>query len=333
MTEKRRTLIIGGGSIGERHLRCFQQTGRADVMLCEINDDLRETLRDRYQLAQVFGTFEEALAAKPDIAVICTPAHLHIPMARQLAERDISFLMEKPVSTSLEGVAELATLIDEKNLLTGVAYVHRSNPLLAGMRDAIRAGRFGKPLQINGISGQHFPYYRPAYREIYYTKHETGGGAIQDALTHLLNLGEWFVGPITDVVADADHNALEGVEVEDSVNVLARHSRLMGSYTLNQHQSANETQVTVICENATVRFEGHKGRWSYLTEPETEWQLGEELTFERDTLFINQANAFLDCWAQRTPFVCTLGEGVQTLKVALAILESVSDKSWKKISV
>lgn len=331
MTQQWKTLIIGGGSIGERHLRCFQQTGRTEVMLCEINADLRETLRERYQLAEPFETLEEGLSANPDIAVICTPAHLHIPMATQIAEQNVSFLLEKPVSTSLEGVADLSKVIAEKELLTGVAYVHRSNPLLAGMRDAIHSGRFGKPLQINCISGQHFPYYRPAYRQIYYTQHAMGGGAVQDALTHLLNLGEWFVGPITEVVADADHNALAGVDVEDSVNVLARHDHLMASYTLNQHQAANETQVTVICENATVRFEGHNGRWRYLTEPETEWQLGEELTFERDTLFINQANTFLDCFEQRAPFLCTLDEGVQTLKVALAILDSVSDKSWKKI--
>ena len=31
-------LIIGVGSIGERHLRCFRATGRADVWIVEINE-------------------------------------------------------------------------------------------------------------------------------------------------------------------------------------------------------------------------------------------------------------------------------------------------------
>jgi len=332
MTDLLKTLIIGGGSIGERHLRCFQQTGRTDVQLCEINDDLRTTLRDRYQLEHVFPDLKTALKEQPDLAVICTPAHLHIPMAIQLAEQGIDLLIEKPVSTSLEKIESLTELIEAKSLIAGVAYVHRSNPLLGKMRDAILDNRFGKPVQINCVSGQHFPHYRPAYREIYYTRHETGGGAIQDALTHLINLGEWIIGPVTKLVADADHNVLEGVDVEDSVNVIARHDQIMASYTLNQHQAVNEMVVTVICERGTIRFEGHHGRWSFITKPETDWQIDDEATLERDTLFLNQANAFLNSVRNRTPFACTLNDGVQTLRAALAILDSVSSQKWKTIS-
>jgi predicted dehydrogenase len=331
MTAPLKTLIIGGGSIGERHMRCFQQTGRADVLLCEINDQLRQTLEDRYQLENVFAELSEAIQEQPDLAVICTPAHLHIPIAIQLAKQGIDLLVEKPVSTTLEGLTELANLIEEHSLIAGVAYVHRSNPILEHMRHAVRENQFGKPVQINCVSGQHFPHYRPAYRDIYYTQHATGGGAVQDALTHLINLGEWFVGPVTSLVADADHCVLEGVEVEDSVNVLARHGQVMASYTLNQHQAANETVVSVICEHGIARFTGHEGQWWFMTEPETDWQPGDMIALERDTLFINQAHHFLDSIEQRTPFVCNLSEGVHTLRVALAILDSVSTRQWKTI--
>ncbi len=37
MTESRKVLIVDVGSIGERHLRCFQSTGRARLSSCEIN--------------------------------------------------------------------------------------------------------------------------------------------------------------------------------------------------------------------------------------------------------------------------------------------------------
>ena len=35
---RHRVLVIGVGSIGERHLRCFQQTGRCQLSFVEIND-------------------------------------------------------------------------------------------------------------------------------------------------------------------------------------------------------------------------------------------------------------------------------------------------------
>lgn len=43
-------------------------------------------------------------------------------------------------------------------------------------------------------------------------------------MTHLLNLGEWLASPIDRLTADAAHLALEGVTVEDTVNVLTRRS-------------------------------------------------------------------------------------------------------------
>src|SRR5690606_5691963 len=120
----------------------------------------------------------------------------------------------------------------------GVAYVYRAHPAAQATREAIQSGRFGKPLQVVAVSGQPFAHFRPAYRDIYYAHHDQGGGAIQDGLTHTLNLCEWLVGPITRLSADAAHLRLEGVDVEDTAHVLARHDdHVMGSYAVNHHQA------------------------------------------------------------------------------------------------
>lgn len=42
-----------------------------------------------------------------------------------------------------------------------------------------------------------------------------------NALTHILNVGEWLVGPIDRLVADAGHRALPDVVVEDTAHLLA----------------------------------------------------------------------------------------------------------------
>ena len=56
---RHRVLIVGVGSIGERHLRCFQATGRAEVSFVEINDELRQ--RVRWQTApNSRGRFDKA---------------------------------------------------------------------------------------------------------------------------------------------------------------------------------------------------------------------------------------------------------------------------------
>ena len=80
---KHRVLVVGAGSIGERHIRCFLATRRCDVSFVEINETLRQTIAARYSTCG-FATLEEGIAIRPDIAVIATPAHLHVEMATRL---------------------------------------------------------------------------------------------------------------------------------------------------------------------------------------------------------------------------------------------------------
>lgn len=328
MTERRRLLVVGVGSIGERHLRCFQATDRVEVSICERNSELREKIAAKYKVEQQYSDLDAALADPHDCAVIATPAHLHIDISQQAAEAGLDLLIEKPLSTNFKGIDELQTLIKEKQLKAAIAYVYRAHPALAAMKVDLESGRFGKPVQLVVVSGQNFPTYRPAYRDIYYKFRETGGGAVQDALTHSMNAGEYLVGSVERLVADCAHQVLEGVEVEDTVNVITRQGSVLGSFTLNQHQPANESSMTVICEGGMLRFEYQKSWYRWITEPDSEWHVGYQETLERDTLFQRQADAFLDYLDGNSPPLCTLEEGAQTLAVNLSILESVEQRSW-----
>ncbi len=331
MSRKHRMLIIGVGSIGERHLRCFGATDRAELSLCEINPELRTAVAARYSVNEVFGSVESALDSRPEVVLVATPAHLHIPIARAAAECGAHLLIEKPLSTTQDGIDELIQVINQRGVTAGVAYVFRSHPVLTAMRAALQSGRFGEPVEIVATSGQHFPFYRPAYREIYYKDRATGGGAVQDALTHMINAAEWLVGPVERLVADIDHQVLEGVSVEDTVHVMTRHGRVMGSYSLNQHQSPNEYTLTVNCTGGTVRFENHHNRWRWMLKPGDDWTDEALPPLERDTMFISQADAFLDAIENRTAPPCDLSAGRQTLRVNLAVLRSAENRTWERI--
>jgi predicted dehydrogenase len=327
-----KTLFVGVGSIGERHLRCFLSTGRIQAWICEPNSPLRQRIAAQYTVGGSFSDLDAALTQPYDIAVIATPAHLHVPIALKLVEAGVHVLVEKPVSTSLDGIDDLRRLCVMKNVLAATAYVYRVNPSLAAMRSAIAKGQFGAPAQLIAIGGQHFPTYRPAYREIYYAHRQTGGGAIQDALTHLLNVGEWLVGPIDRVLGDASHQVLEGVAVEDTAHVLTRQGSVMGSYALNQYQAPNELTVTVVCERGAARFENHHSRWRWMNRPDTEWHDELSTKMERDGLYTLQAAAFLDAVEHKSPLPCTLEEGIQTLRVNLSLLEIVDTPAWRETS-
>jgi len=330
MPETKQLLIVGVGSIGERHLRCFQATGRARPSLCEIDPALRRQIAEQYGAERAYADLDDALTDRHDAAVIATPAHLHVPMARKLAEAGVHLLIEKPLSTGLDGLDSLERVVAERKLVAAVAYVLRHHPALRAMREAIHGGRFGRPVQLTAVCGQHFPTFRPTYREIYYADRATGGGAIQDALTHLINAGEWLVGPIDRLVADAAHQVLEGVTVEDTVHAIARHGELLASYSLNQHQAPNESTITVVCERGTCRAELHRDRWQWMARPDEPWQEESYEGRNRDDPYLAQATGFLDAIDRRAEPVCTLAEAAHTLRCNLAALASAQQGTWKR---
>ncbi len=328
-----RILIVGTGSIGERHLRCFRATKRAQLSICETNEQQRRTIIERYPGTEGFGDYETALKSlRPgDTVLVATPAQLHVPMARQAVELGLHAFIEKPLSISEEGIGELIEAVRRKGVISAVAFTYRSHPSVRDMQQAIASGRFGRALQVSAAWGQHFPKYRPAYRSTYYTSHATGGGLIQDLLPHAINAAEYFVGPITRVMADADHLALEGVEVEDTTHVIARHGSVMGCYVMNQHQTPNENSITVVCERGTARFVLQESRWYSMVEAGGEWKVEHAFSLERDDIFINQANLWLDALEGKGEVACTLADGWQTLRACLTTLAAAREPGWRDV--
>jgi predicted dehydrogenase len=68
-----------------------------------------------------------------------------------------------------------------------------------------------------------------------------------------------------------------------------------------------------------------------MIHPEEPWHDEPYEPLPRDGLFVAQANAFLDTVEGRAPPLCTLEEGLQTLRVNLAALASLERQTWQTI--
>jgi predicted dehydrogenase len=314
-------LIVGGGSIGERHLRCFQQIG-CDVALCESNEARRHELADRYQRTRTFAAIEEAAREHWFGIVIATPAHLHAEHAALLAGATSALLIEKPFCTRLSDVEWLRLATAGK--VVQIGYVLRVHPATQRVRELLAAGDIGPLHEVTVTAGQHFPSLRPAYREIYYARRETGGGAVQDAATHLFDIIQYLAGPLDWVFCDYAHQELADVEVEDTVHVVGRagSERVLVSLALNQFMVPNETHVQLNGARGSlaIRFHEHRAGMFLLGDPAWTWT--EPLVAERDDLFRAQAESFLAAAVGQQPPICTLEDGVRALLVNLAALRS-----------
>ena len=317
-------LIIGCGSIGERHLRTFQSTGRCQVIACDTRPAILADMAEKYKV-ETSTDWKQAMANPAcTIVVICTPAPYHVSIATEVLKSGRHCLIEKPLALSLEGMDELTAAHKASGRACAVAYVNHSRPEPRAVKAFLATGKFGRVRAATVVSGQHFPTFRPAYREIYYNNHAQGGGAIQDAITHMVNLMEWILGPTASLFCDAGHQVLEGVEVEDTVSVIARNQDgAMISFNLNQFQAANELTIQFSAEQGSMKIEYHNSRWGQMALGATEWTWENFTPLDRDGPFVIQANDFLDaCEGKPTP-LATLAEGIQAVRFNLACFESL----------
>jgi predicted dehydrogenase len=72
-------------------------------------------------------------------------------------------------------------------------------------------------------------------------------------------------------------------------------------------------------------------RWRWTVQPDEPWNDEPHDPLPRDAAFITQANSFLDALAGQSPPLCSLTEGLQTLRVNLAALASVESGSWQSV--
>jgi len=326
----KKVLIIGTGGIGKRHIRGFLKTKRAVLSVVEpVRNKLTDILKT-YQIENGYEKLEEAPLNSFDAAVICAPAHVHIPIASKCAAANLSFLVEKPLSVTTEGVEALMRTVKEKKLIACVAYVRRVGIEMQELYRRIKTGEIGdvKNCWIN-IS-QDYPKYRPDYQKIYYAKKETGGGTILDAASHVIDFLLWILGDISEVAAIYDRLVLQGVEAEDTAAIILRFkSGAIGQININQFQKPNEsviefagTKGNFLLEGSVLKFAADdSGKWDCHNYME-----GMNLMEAHEARFSMQANMFLDALEGKPSNLTTLEEAYKNLLVALAAKESYVTK-------
>jgi len=91
-----------------------------------------------------------------DVIDICTPTYLHRSQVLESLSRGKHVIVEKPVALSRKDAVEMFDLARSKNLLVLVAQVVQFSEEAEILREAVRSGKYGKPLDgyFERISGR-----------------------------------------------------------------------------------------------------------------------------------------------------------------------------------
>ena len=218
----KRVLIVGSGGIGRRHLKGYGLTGRASLAIVEPDAGRRAEAAELFGIAEAYTDIAEADLTSFDLAVICAPANFHVQLIRTCAAAKLPFMVEKPLSVTMDDVDVALAEVKASGVEARVGYVRRVAEEVVALRDKIVGGKIGRLRLAYLNSSQEFPKYRPDFQRTYYARPEMGGGAILDAASHLFDMLIWIMGKPTDVSCMFDRLVLEGTNVEDTCLVTIR---------------------------------------------------------------------------------------------------------------
>lgn len=316
-------LVIGTGSIGERHLRNALRLQGVACSIAEMNPRTRDRVAGEYPVAASYADYREADLASFDGVVICVPADLHVPIASEVVRAGTHVLTEKPLAMSLDGIEELKRLRDANHVVVSVAFTLRSDPIIAEAKRRIRDADVGPIRFATYKAGQYWPRMRKDYPPAYAQKRESGGGAIPDHLVHVINYLEWFFGPPVEVSARQWRLALEDIRTEDSAHVVLRFAGgEIAVLSICLFQQDTGVALEIIGDDGTLRTRLDAETLEIYRSSSEAWMPGDARAAERDDVFLSQTEHFIDCIKGRDTPRCTIEEAEQTLRTVLSALES-----------
>ena len=102
-----------------------------------------------------------ALAHLPDFAVVSNPTALHLGTAMECARAGCHLFIEKPVSHTTDGCAELAAWVRSLRLVAMVGFQFRFHPGLREVKRLLDAGAIGDVVSAQAHWGEYLPAWHP----------------------------------------------------------------------------------------------------------------------------------------------------------------------------
>lgn len=317
-----RVLIVGLGSIGQRHLRL------ARMLLPQANIYVlrHQPCKDVPEFANgCFSQLDEALTFAPQLAVIASPANFHIPVAIALAKVGTHLLVEKPLASKLEGVEELIACCQSKRVVLLTGYNLRFFPSLQKFRALVHSNTVGKVISVRCEIGQYLPTWRADsdYRQCVSANRSLGGGALLE-LSHELDYLRWIFGEVDWVLATLSRQSALQIDVEDTAHLTLGFSdaegnnSLIGSVNLDFIRHDTTRLCTAIGESGSLRWNGLTGVVEFFDAGASNWRELYKHQPQRDESYQAEWLHLLTCVQGKATPLTSGEDGLQVLRIVEA---------------
>ena len=334
--------VIGCGSIARfRHLPEYAANKNVEIVaVCDIVEDRVKETAETYN-AKAYTNYEELLADESINAIsVCLPNYLHAKVSIAASNAGKHVLCEKPMATSREEAQQMIEAASKNNRKLMIGHNQRFVPSHQKAKQLIAEGAVGKVYSFRTAFGHPGPegWSVDGRESWFFNREEAFIGAMGDLGVHKTDLMRYILGEeFVEVAGFVETNAKENTDVDDNaVCILKSESGVIGTLAASWAYTPYSDNSTIIYgEKAILRLEDDP-KYSLIAQYTT----GEVVNYELGAIQSNdeggQHNShvidhFISAIVNDTDVLVTGEEGMKSLEVVLAALESSHNKTIVKV--
>ncbi|RFC66773.1 MULTISPECIES: Gfo/Idh/MocA family protein [Mesorhizobium] len=324
--------LIGASTIAKQYMidAIRAQADGEVVSVMSSSADRAASYAKENHITKGVDSLDALLSSGVDAVYISTTNELHLEQAVAAARAGKHVMCEKPLALTSADARKILTACKEAGVVLGTNHHLRNAGAHRAMREAIAAGRIGKPVAARVFHSVYLPAHLQGWR---ITKPEAGGGVVLDITVHDADTLRFVLGDDpTEITAITQSSGMASGGLEDGAMCLWRFK----SGVIAQSHEGFTTKF------AGTGFEVHGTEGSlFAKDVMTQNPIGtvtlrtekgdEELNFDREGLYVRSLRAFHAAIRGQGQPAATGEDGVWSLASAEAALQSA--KSGKAVAI
>lgn len=204
--------VVGcGGYLENEFLPTFQYLKRSKLISVFSSDARRaDFIKKKFNAENSFNDYQKFLNSNIDAIYISSKNSDHYQQVIDAANAGKHILCEKPLSITSKQAKEMVKVCEKNNVVLTINYLNRHHPIIKKTKEFIDSKLLGK---IVSISIKFNIDYKPNdnYR---FSLKDSGGGALRDLGTHVIDLLRYLGGEISSINGNID-NVIYDSKVDD----------------------------------------------------------------------------------------------------------------------
>lgn len=209
--------VIGAGGIARRKTIPAMLQAK-NVRVVAVMDPVgAEEIAQQFKIAKAYRT-EKKLLADPEVQAvyIASPVHCHLKQVEMAAAAGKHILCEKPLGRTAEEARRAVQACRKYGVFFQEGYMMKFHGAHRKIKELIAAGQLGKVVYIRAQLSCWYPPIPGAWRQ---DPRKGGGGALIDMASHLIDLVQYFAGPVRRIAALVGRQ-VHSYKSEDSSTIL-----------------------------------------------------------------------------------------------------------------